>query len=222
VTAPAPNIIRRFDRTERVVHWTNATLFIFLIITGAALKVDAFSELVANRLVVKNLHVYAGLLLPLPVLAGIFLRSGSEFRRDIARFNRWTTDDRRWWSRRQRARVQLGKFNPGQKLNAVFIAAAIPVMLATGSIMRWFKPFPDSWRTGATFVHDSTWLVLIFVVLGHIYFALRDQDSMNSMLRGNVPESWARRERPRWWAEEVVGDLDDSDVDTVRDVEAGA
>jgi formate dehydrogenase subunit gamma len=104
----------------------------------------------------------------------------------------------------------------------VFIAAAIPVMLATGSIMRWFKPFPDSWRTGATFVHDSTWLVLIFVVLGHIYFALRDQDSMNSMLRGNVPESWARRERPRWWAEEVVGDLDDSDVDTVRDVEAGA
>ena len=43
---------------------------------------------------------------------------------------------------RQRAGVRLGKFNPGQKLNAAFIAGAAIVMLATGSIMKWFEPVP--------------------------------------------------------------------------------
>ena len=52
----------------------------------------------------------------------------------------------------------MGKFNAGQKLNAIFVAGCIPVMLATGGIMRWFDPFPLAWRTGATFVHDWTTL----------------------------------------------------------------
>ncbi len=216
--------ILRFDRTERFVHWTNATLFFILIITGASLKVGSLSTLVANRHTVKTIHVYAGLLLPIPILVAIFLRSGKQLRTDLVRMNRWTQDDKRWWSRTKRANVQLGKFNPGQKLNTVFIGAVIVVMLMTGSIMRWFKPFPDSWRTGATFVHDATWLVLLFVIAGHIAIALRDPDSMRSMLRGWVPESWARRERPVWWAE-VVGARAGSG-DAVRgasgDVDAGA
>jgi formate dehydrogenase subunit gamma len=202
----------RFDRTERVVHWTNATLFFVLIATGASLKVGSLATLVANRHLVKTIHVYAGLALPVPILVAISLRVGAQLRADLARMNRWTTADRRWWSRRLRQSVQLGKFNPGQKLNAVFIGATIVVMLMTGSIMRWFKPFPDSWRTGATFVHDSTWLVLMFVIAGHIIIALRDPDAMRSMLRGWVPESWARRERPLWWVEVEAARADSGDA----------
>lgn len=194
----------RFDRLERAVHWSNATLFLVLIATGASLKVGSLATIVANRALVKSIHVYAGLLLPVPLLLGIVAPAGRQLRRDLKRFNRWTRDDRRWWSPRTRHDAQLGKFNPGQKLNAVFTGAAIVVMLMTGSIMRWPGPFSDSWRTGATFVHDSTWLVLIMVISGHIMFALRDFDSLRSMVRGWVPESWARRERPRWWAEIVT------------------
>jgi formate dehydrogenase subunit gamma len=204
--------IVRFDRTERVVHWTNATLFFVLIATGASLKLGALATIVANRHVVKTIHVYAGLLLPVPILVAISLRAGAQLRADFARMNRWTTDDKRWWSRQLRASAKLGKFNPGQKLNTVFIGATIVVMLMTGSIMRWFKPFPDSWRTGATFVHDSTWLVLLFVIAGHIIIALRDPDATRSMLRGWVPESWARRERPVWWAEVVARDAESGDA----------
>ncbi len=196
--------IARFDRLERAVHWSNATLFFVLIATGASLKVGSLATIVANRALVKSIHVYAGLLLPLPLLLGIVAPAGRQLRRDLGRFNRWTRDDRRWWSPRTRQAAQLGKFNPGQKLNAVFTGATIVVMLMTGSIMRWPDPFSDSWRTGATFVHDSTWLVLIGVITGHILIALRDVDSMRSMLRGWVPESWARRERPLWWAEVVT------------------
>jgi formate dehydrogenase subunit gamma len=198
--------ILRFDRVERAVHWTNATLFFVLIFTGASLKVGTFATLVAHRHLVKDIHVYCGLLLPVPLLLGMLAPAGRQLRKDLGRLNRWSRDDHRSWSRSTRDQAQLGKFNPGQKLNAVFVGATIVVMLMTGSIMRWFKPFPDSWRTGATFVHDSTWLVLIVVITGHILFALADTDSLWSMLRGYVSSAWARRERPAWWAEVVSAD----------------
>ena len=212
--------IPRFDRVERVVHWCNATLFLVLLATGASLYAGPLSTIVAHRHAVKTIHVYAGLLLPLPLVLGILLPRGRQLRADISRFNRWTADDRKWWSRSARPSAQLGKFNPGQKLNAVFIGASIVAMLATGSIMRWFGPFPDNIRTGATFVHDWTFIVLIFVIVGHIMFALADMDSLRSMIVGWVPEQWARHERPRWWAEEITARAASESGPATGDVEA--
>jgi len=209
----------RFDRVERAVHWCNATLFLVLLFTGASFYFDALSTIVGHRHAVKTIHVYAGLLLPVPLLLGLVIPAGRQLRRDIGRFNRWTAADRHWWSRRTRADAQLGKFNPGQKLNAVFVGASIVLMLGTGAIMRWFEPFPDNIRTGATFVHDWTFLTLIVVIAGHIMFALSDFDSLRSMVRGWVPEQWARRERPGWWAEVAAARA--ASESAAGDVEAG-
>ena len=209
--------VPRFDRTERIVHWCNATLFLTLLFTGLSLYAGPLSTIVAHRLLVKTIHVYSGLLLPIPILVGIVLRSGAQLRADLHRLNRWIRDDRLWWTARGRARARLGKFNPGQKLNAVFIGAAIVVMLGTGSIMRWFKPFPDSWRTGATFVHDWFALTLFVVIAGHILLALNDPDSLRGMVFGWVPERWARRYRPRWYEEVVPSSTDESSSVAARD-----
>jgi len=207
----------RFDLVERVVHWCNATLFLILLGTGASLYFAPLSTIVGHRHLVKTIHVYSGLALPVPILLGLLLPRGRQLRADVSRINHWTADDRRWWSRRNRANVQLGKFNPGQKLNAIFVGAAIVLMLGTGSIMRWFGPFSDSERTGATFVHDWVFITLLVVIVGHIMFAVGDGDSLRSMGRGWVPEQWARRERPRWWAEVVAaragGRADDGGAD---------
>lgn len=54
------------------------------------------------------------------------------------------------------------------------MAPAGVAMLMTGSVMRWFEPFPLDWRTGATFVHDWLALVLAVVVAGHVVLALAD------------------------------------------------
>lgn len=210
--------IPRFDRLERIVHWSNATLFFVLIATGASLYITPLSTLVARRELVKTIHLWSGFLLPIPVLLGLLLPAGRQFRRDIARANRFTNDDRLWWSKRTRPRAQLGKFNPGQKLNVVFIGAAIVIMLGTGSLMYWPDELNlrDSWRTGATFVHDWTFVVLCVVIAGHIMFAWRDKASLRSMRTGSVPEEWARAERTRWWAEMVR-----ESADPTEHVEAG-
>jgi formate dehydrogenase subunit gamma len=159
-------------------------------------------------------------LLPIPVLLALLVPAGRQFRRDIGRANRFTNDDRLWWSKRTRARARLGKFNPGQKLNLVFIGASIVVMLGTGALMRWPDQLNlrDSWRTGATFVHDWPFVVLCVVIAGHIVFAWREPASLRSMVRGWVPEQWAREERPRWWAEVVSAD---ELANPIENVEAG-
>ena len=197
--ADAP--VLRFDGIERTVHWVNATLFGVLMLTGAALYAGPISTLVGNRELVRNVHVYSGLALPIPLLLGVLGKRGARLRRDLGRLNRWSRDDARWFRRRRRAQVALGKFNPGQKLNAAFIAGAAVVMLGTGSIMKWFDLFPLDWRTGATFAHDWFAFGIWIAVLGHIFFALRDGDALNAMLGGSVPAAWARKKAPLWYEE---------------------
>jgi Prokaryotic cytochrome b561 len=87
----------------------------------------------------------------------------------------------------------VDKFNPGQKLNAIFIGAAIVVMLATGAMLKWFRFFPVDWRTGATFVHDGFPFAIFFVVAGHVLFALAHPESLRSMIKGWVTKAWAAR-----------------------------
>jgi formate dehydrogenase subunit gamma len=194
--------VARFDRVERVVHWCNATLFGVLLFTGAALYAGPISTLVNRRELVRTVHVYTGLALPIPLLVALCLRAGRQLRADMSRLSRWIPDDFRWMRTRGRdTSVRLGKFNPGQKLNATFIGASILVMLATGSIMHWFGHFPDAWRTGATFVHDWFAIGLFLVIAGHILLAFADRDALDGMVRGTVTRGWARSKRPRWYSE---------------------
>jgi formate dehydrogenase subunit gamma len=200
--------IPRFDRVERAAHWTTAALFVVLMVTGAVLYAGPFSALFGRRELFRQVHVYAGLLLPVPILLGLAVRSGAQLRSDLGRINRWTRDDVRWFRRRNRARpgrLDVGKFNAGQKLNATFFAAAIVVMLVTGSIMRWSDTFSNDVRTGATFVHDWFTFGIWVAVLGHIYFAIRDPVALGGMTRGSVTPYWARTERPAWYRE-IVGE----------------
>lgn len=194
----------RFDRAERMLHWTNAAIVGVLLLTGAALYVGPLSTIVGRRALVKNVHVLAGLAMPLPFVlafAGPWRRA---LRADVRALNRWDAADRRWFRTLGRdASVRLGKFNPGQKLNAAFVAGGLVVMLASGAILKWYGPFPDGWRTGATFVHDATFLALAAAIAGHSWLALRDPEALGAMVRGWVPTWWARRHAPAWHDEQL-------------------
>ena len=196
----------RFDLGERVLHWTNATLFAVMMATAMALYVPSISAAVGRRETVKTIHVWTGLALPFPLLATVGLRRwGAGLRADLRRLNRWSADDGRWLRALGRNPfTRLGKFNPGQKLNAAFTGGAILVMVGTGSIMRWPNTFPLSWRTGATFVHDWVFVGLFVAITGHVLLATADRDSLRSMYRGWISGRWARRHAPLWY-EEMTG-----------------
>jgi formate dehydrogenase gamma subunit len=210
VATRPPETVTRFDRVERVLHWVNAGLFLVLIATGACLYLPTLSALVGRRPLVADIHLYCGLALPVPVIVAVAGRWGRGLRDDFRRLNRWSADDRQWlrWSLsgrpdrdRMRAALEVGKFNPGQKLNAAFVAGSIVVLLGTGVILRWYGVWPLAWRTGATSVHDWLALAVVVVVAGHVAFALRHPAALRSMVTGTVTRAWARRHAPAWLEE---------------------
>jgi formate dehydrogenase subunit gamma len=164
----------RFDAVERALHGANAVLFFVLLGTAAALFVDPVSTWVGRRALVRDVHVVSGLLLPVPWLLAFTVARTPGLLADVRRLDRWTADDWRWLrslGRHPDARVD--RFNAGQKLNAAIVAGAVPVMLGTGAVMRWFEPFPIDWRRGATFVHDWLAVALFVLIVGHVALALR-------------------------------------------------
>ncbi len=203
-TEPAPPTIvtdrvLRFDRPERNVHWFSAVLVGVCLLSAAALYFPAVASLIGRRTVVKDIHVVSGLLLPLPFLIVRFGPFVSQLAADVRRLDRFDANDRRWLRSLGRDPfVENGKFNAGQKLNAAFTFGAVLLLLVTGSIMRWFSPFPLTWRTGATFVHDWTSFILLIVLVGHVGKGLADKEALNGMVRGTVSSRWARRKSPRW------------------------
>lgn len=197
--------LERFDSAEQVLHWVNAGLFGVLIATAALLYIGPLSALVGRRELVRHMHVICGLALPFPLLVARFGPWRAAVTADIRALARFDEDDRRWLRSFGRAKkVRMGKFHPGQKLNAAFTLGAMIVMLGTGSVMHWFRYFPVNWRTGSTFVHDWLAIILAVVIAGHIRMALIDPDARRGMTEGWVPTIWARRHRPKWY-EEMTG-----------------
>ncbi len=201
VDAPAgPARVPRFSRAERWVHRTTAALMGVCVATAACLYVPQLAELVGRRELVVRVHEWAGLALPVPVLAGLASRA---FRADLGFLNRFGPHDRHWLRaavRRDKrpASRPAGKFNAGQKIYAAWIAGATLVMLGTG-LMMWFTHLtPLMWRTSATFVHDWLALTIGIVLAGHIGMALGDPEARRGMRTGSVGKEWAKRRHPLW------------------------
>jgi formate dehydrogenase subunit gamma len=170
------------------------------VVTAACLYVPQLAELVGRRELVVRIHEWAGLALPVPVLAGLASRA---FRGDLGFLNRFGPHDRVWLraalrrDKRPSSRP-AGKFNAGQKVYAAWIAGATLVMLGTGIVM-WFTHLtPLVWRTSATFVHDWLALTIGIVLAGHIGMALGDPEARRGMRTGSVSREWAEREHPLW------------------------
>lgn len=186
------------------MHWSTAVLLGLCLVTAAIMYVGPLEIIFGRRRLVELVHVYSGLALPAPVLLGWLSRP---FRDDMRRLNRFRPGDWEWLRARDRrsGRIAVGKFNAGQKLNAAFTGGAILVMLGTGVMMFWPNLWPLSLRVGATFVHDWLALAVFVVVLGHIWYAVRDPDALHGMRTGMVPRAWAARNHADWLAESGSG-----------------
>ena len=210
-TPEIPARVARFTRVERIAHWVNAVLFTITMSTGAMFYFGIGQSLFSDRELVRAIHVYSGLGILVAFAVAVIPRWGRSLRRDARRINRWSPDDVRWLKTLGRdPNVRLGKFNPGQKLNAAFVAAAALILAGTGSIMYWNQSFSTDIRTGADFVHQwFGWLIWI-TVFGHIVLAFRDFESLRGITRGTVSTAWAKHHRPRWYAEEPTATTPDS------------
>ncbi|MCL2734363.1 MAG: cytochrome b/b6 domain-containing protein [Actinomycetia bacterium] len=193
--------VRRFTRAETWVHRTLNCLMAVCVASAAVLYLPPLAELVGRRRLVVTVHEWSGILLPVPVLAGLVSRA---FRADAGRLGRFFPHDWRWLRALVRTRRRqpslAGKFNAGQKLFAAFIVGAVLVMIGTGLLMWFPRLSPLVWRTGATFVHDWLALLVGVVITGHVWLAAQDPEARRGLRTGRVSAWWARREHTLWHA----------------------
>ena len=190
--------LSRFSRTERTLHWVHASAFLVLFVSGLCLYLPSLSELIGRRPLLKDIHVYTALIwlaaLALIVLAGDRRRLLAAAR-EIDTFD----DDDLAWLRRRRA--PQGRFNAGQKINAI-VTAALAVLFAITGFFLWYGERDHAFRLqNALLVHDWLMYISFFLLLGHLYLALINpstRHSLSGMTRGWVREDWALRHHRKW------------------------
>lgn len=216
--------VPRFDVNTRVFHWVNAAAFGVLAVTATVMVVPALAEAVGRRELVRLSHDVAGYTVVVWAMLAVAGTWGRGLRADLGEIDKRDPADREWVRGGWRSDLfggtgeppPVGKFNPGQKLNAVCTAAAMAVLAGTGTIMFFHTHFPQWLEAGANLVHDLTALALVVVVAGHVALALRDRGALRGMVTGRVRRTWAEHHHRGWpqlgWG---VPDRDrDRDTDT--------
>ena len=197
-TTPSVRRLSRFSRTERTLHWVHATAFLVLLASGLCLYLPSLAELVGRRPLLKDIHVYTALAwlaaLALIVLAGDRRRLLATAR-EIDSFD---ADDLAWLKRRRAAQ---GRFNAGQKINAI-VTAALAVLFAITGFFLWYGERDHAFRLqNALIVHDWLMYISFFLLLGHLYLSLihtSTRHSLSAITRGWVREDWALRHHSKW------------------------
>ena len=206
------------------MHWVTAALALVLVATGTILYVPQLSAVIGRRATLNTIHVVAGLLLPVPLLVGVLAgRAGRRLRHDLVELGRWDPTDGAWFRRRRgrrlparTARCRRASSTEARSWSTALFGGAFAVQLLTGAIMHWNKPFPDDWRTGATFVHDWAYLVLVVLTVGHVLKAFEEPEPRAAMIHGRVPVAWAAKARPGWLSVQPLDGGVDGDVDEDR------
>jgi formate dehydrogenase subunit gamma len=194
----APDRIRRFSRTERALHWVHASAFFVLLGSGLVLYLPRLSELVARRQLVKDVHLYTALVWAVLIALLLLFGLGRGLRETIRELERFDRDDLRWLLRRG---GRAGRFNAGQKLNAI-VTAALAVLFAISGFLLWYGERDTRFRLANTILlHDGIMYFSLVLLAGHLYLSLihpATRHALRGITSGSVDVEWARRHHPRW------------------------
>jgi formate dehydrogenase subunit gamma len=190
--------VRRFSRTERALHWVHASAFLVLLASGLVLYLPRLSELVSRRPLVKEIHLDTALAwaVALAILIAIGLRNGLPA--TIRQLDRLDGEDVRWLLRRG---GRPGRFNAGQKLNAI-VTAAFAVLFAVSGFLLWYGERDTRFRLASTLLlHDGLMYISVVLLAGHLYLSLvhpSTRHALRGITSGSVDADWAQRHHPRW------------------------
>ncbi|HEX3061362.1 MAG TPA: formate dehydrogenase subunit gamma [Usitatibacter sp.] len=208
---PTGRLIERFNAVERTSHWTMATCFVFLALTGAfmlwgkylVLPWLGYKGFAWTTIAFKTVHNFVGplFIFSLAVSFLIFVKD-----------NLWRARDTQWMlhvgAMFKHKEVPSGRFNGGEKLwfwgGLVFLGLFVSV---TGLIL----DFPN-WNQGreamqyANEIHAIAAVCFIAGAFIHIYIGtIGMEGAYQGMRRGYVDEEWAREHHLLWYEDVKAG-----------------
>jgi formate dehydrogenase subunit gamma len=206
--------ILRFQRSERMMHWSLAIPFVICVTSAVVLIV--FYNLHphrAFRAVFAWAHRISGACLILfPLLTAIAHRRDHRLHwRNIREAWTWSVDDFKWLVLMGLAAIsgkdnlpEQGKFNAAEKLNFMTQTVGYPILVVTGLILWATKLAFLSWL-----IHIGMAAIATPLVLGHMYMAIINRGTrvgLGGMFSGYVDRAWARHHYAGWYREHFEKD----------------
>jgi len=195
--------VERFSTSERILHWIVTCSFFTLLLTGLGLYSRLFHGyfgLFGGGQTAILVHKFTGIVFFFSSLYMFF-----NHKKDVSSF-----DDADWqWIKKYGGYLtkygdhfDIGKYNPGQKLFAVFIAAATVALGVTGLFI-WFPLLFPRWIVQLSlFMHSLMFVGSIMFVVVHVYLAtIGNPGTIEAMLYGDVRKLWAKKHHPKWYKE---------------------
>ena len=209
-------LVLRFTTAERLAHWLHFVAFTVLLGTGMFIFVPWFQPFTvgaageASRLA----HRVAAVVFMLAPLVYLVF-SPREFFYSLKEAFTWGADDVGWlknaWNYYSRGKMGTmppqGKYNAGQKFNALTQIVTFGLFVVTGLAM-WFGKgsIPPTAFQLAVIVHDLSVIAAVALFMLHLYLVAVHpihRESITSMFEGTVTEEYAQEHHGKWLAERV-------------------
>lgn len=203
--AKKKDMILRTKFAERLCHWFLVICFFFTAMSGLSWfypSLSWMSNLLGSPQLARILHPFLGIVVFL-ALCFMLVR--------FAKYNLFAKTDLTWFrnvtsviGNKHGDRLQIGKYNAGQKVLFWLIMLSIVVLLVSGLIMwrAYFAHlFPIPVLRLAILAHAVAGIGLILLILGHIYLAIWVRGSITGMVTGYVSRAWVRQHHDRWYDE---------------------
>jgi formate dehydrogenase subunit gamma len=192
--------ILRYSMAERLLHWFVALTFIYLLLTGFALGYPRMAwlfDILGGGQTVRFLHPIVGVGFTVGVLLMFVI-----WLRDMifdAKDREWTRDLRNY-VREGHSRVDVERFNAGQK-GYFWFAILTGVLLLVSGLPLWFPALMSAgWNQSARFLHHVLFLLTVGGVIIHVYMStMMLPGTVPGMTTGRVSRAWAAWHHPSWY-----------------------
>jgi formate dehydrogenase subunit gamma len=200
VRAEQEQMIVRYSMAERILHWTVAITFIYLLLSGFALGYPRMAwlyDILGGGQTVRYLHPIVGVVFSVGVVLMLIL-----WMRDMV-FN---AKDREWtrdlgtYVREGHSSVDVERFNAGQK-GYFWFAFLTGVLLLISGLPLWFPTLMTAgWNQTARLLHHVLFLLTLGGFIIHVYMStVMLPGTVPGMTTGRVTRAWAAWHHPNWF-----------------------
>ncbi|MDR2243783.1 MAG: formate dehydrogenase subunit gamma [Burkholderiales bacterium] len=199
------DVVVRHSYPVRVAHWVTVLGFFFVTVSGLGFFFPSLHGLLGflgTPQLAQFLHPVFGLVM-VAGLVVIFIGN--------ARHTLPEKDDGKWFHHipdvlkgNEHHVVEVGHYNPGQKMLFWKIMGLMTVLLVTG-LIAW-RPyfahlFPLPLLRLALLLHSMCGILMMFLIFVHVYMGFWYKGTLRGMTQGTVTRSWAKKHHPRWLRE---------------------
>jgi formate dehydrogenase subunit gamma len=166
------------------------------------LYLPSLSAAVARRPLIKDIHFWTGISWAGAILLIASLGNRRALMQTVREIDLFDRDDRRFLA--GQVHSPQGRFNAGQKVNAVLTAAFATLFFVSGLLL-WYGERNTRFRlSGTVYLHDTLMYLSVGIVAGHLYLSLihpTTRHAFRGMTLGSVRADWARAHHSKWEAD---------------------